>query len=174
MHSLKEKNNPKKIEQHFTEIFRGLTDETMKKSPDIEAWFWQPTIHYLNQCRPSSSHGVTELQCINCSNGTMGSVTDIILGGNFKGKPEPRRKHGGGMDAVVLIYQETWPASDLMQPARMKQTYLTHWGRDKMDAISQTPFSSAFSWMKMFEFRLRFHWNLFLRVQLAIFQHWFR
>ena len=41
---------------------------------------------------------------------------------------------------------------------------LTHWGRDKMDAISQTTFSSAFSWMKLFEFRLKFHWSLFLRV----------
>ena len=37
--------------------------------------------------------------------------------------------------------------------------YLTHWGRDKMDAISQTTFSNAFSWMKMHEFRLRFHWS---------------
>ena len=51
---------------------------------------------------------------------------------------------------------------------------LTHWGRDRMDAISQTPFLSAFSWMKMYEFRLKFHWSLFLRVQLTIFQHWFR
>ena len=31
-------------------------------------------------------------------------------------------------------------------------SYLTHWGRDKMDAISQTTFSSAFFLMKMFEF----------------------
>ena len=51
---------------------------------------------------------------------------------------------------------------------------LTHWGRDKMDAILQTTFSSAFSWMKMFEFRLKFHWSLFLRLQLTIFHHWFR
>ena len=50
---------------------------------------------------------------------------------------------------------------------------LTHWGRDKMDVISLT-FSSAFPWMKRFEFRLKFHWSLFLRVQLTIFQHWFR
>ena len=49
---------------------------------------------------------------------------------------------------------------------------LTHWGRDKMDAISQTTSSSAFSWMKMFEFRWKFQWSLFLRVQLTIFQHW--
>ena len=51
---------------------------------------------------------------------------------------------------------------------------LTHWGRDKVGAISQTTFSSTFSWMKMFEFRLEFHWSLFLRVQFTIFQHWFR
>ena len=51
---------------------------------------------------------------------------------------------------------------------------LTHRGRDKMDAILQTIFSNAFSWMKMFEFRLKFHWSLFLRAQLIIFQHWFR
>ena len=51
---------------------------------------------------------------------------------------------------------------------------LTHWGRDKMAATFQTTFSSAFSWMKMFEFRLKFHLSLFLRVQFTIFQHWFR
>ena len=40
---------------------------------------------------------------------------------------------------------------------------LTHWGRPKMAAISQT----TFSWMKMFEFGLKFHWSLFLRVELT-------
>ena len=44
----------------------------------------------------------------------------------------------------------------------------------QMDAISQTTFSNAFSWMKMFEFRLKFHWSMFPRVQLTIFQQWFR
>ena len=38
-------------------------------------------------------------------------------------------------------------------------TSLTHWGRDNMDAISQT-FSNALSWMKMYEFRLKFPWSL--------------
>ena len=32
---------------------------------------------------------------------------------------------------------------------------LTPWGRDKMDAISQTTFSNEFPWMKMYEY----HWN---------------
>ena len=51
---------------------------------------------------------------------------------------------------------------------------LTHWGRDKMAAVSQTTFSNAFSWMKMCEFWLKFHRSLFLRVQIAIIHHWFR
>ena len=38
----------------------------------------------------------------------------------------------------------------------MGRDELTHWGRDKMAAVSQTTLSNAFSWMKMLEFRLRF------------------
>ena len=51
---------------------------------------------------------------------------------------------------------------------------LTHWGRGKMAVISQTTLSSAFSWDKLSEFQLKFHWPLFPRVQLTIFQHCFR
>ena len=51
---------------------------------------------------------------------------------------------------------------------------LTHWGRDKMAAISQTTLSNAFSWMIMLEFRLKFHWSLSIRVPRILFQHWFR
>ena len=56
----------------------------------------------------------------------------------------------------------------------MCHIFLTHWGREKMAAVSQTTLSKAFSWMKILEFRFKFHWSLFLRVQLTIFQHWFR
>ena len=31
-----------------------------------------------------------------------------------------------------------------------------------------------FSWMKILESRLKFHWSLFLRVQWTIIHHWFR
>ena len=51
---------------------------------------------------------------------------------------------------------------------------LTHWGREKMAAIIQMTSSNAFSWMKMYQFRLRFYWNLFQRVQSTKFHHWFR
>ena len=42
---------------------------------------------------------------------------------------------------------------------------LTHWGQDKMAAILLPKYSNAFWWMEMYEFRLKFHWSLFLRVQ---------
>ena len=57
---------------------------------------------------------------------------------------------------------------------RARNAMLTHWGRDKMDAISQTTFWNVFSWIKIYEFRLRFHWNLFLRFKSTIIPHWFR
>ena len=41
-------------------------------------------------------------------------------------------------------------------------------------AIFQTTFSNRFSWIKMFEYQLIFHWNLFPRVQLIISQRCFR
>ena len=42
---------------------------------------------------------------------------------------------------------------------------------EKMAAISQT-FSNAFSWMKMCVLLFKFHWSLFLRVQLIISLYW--
>ena len=35
-----------------------------------------------------------------------------------------------------------------------------------MAVILQTTFTNAFSWMKIYEYWLKFHWSLFLRVQL--------
>ena len=39
---------------------------------------------------------------------------------------------------------------------------LTHWGRNNRATIFQKTFWNEFSWMKMCEFRLKFHWSLFL------------
>ena len=47
-------------------------------------------------------------------------------------------------------------------------TSLTHWGWDKMDVVSQTTLWNAFSWMKMLEFRLKFHWSLFLNIPALV------
>ena len=52
--------------------------------------------------------------------------------------------------------------------------YLTHLSLDTIFAISQMIFSKAFSWIKCFIFWLKFHWSLFLRLQLTITQHWFK
>ena len=51
---------------------------------------------------------------------------------------------------------------------------MSHWGWDKMAAIYQTTFSNAFFLMKIYKFRLRFHWSLFPKAQLTMSRHWFR
>ena len=53
-------------------------------------------------------------------------------------------------------------------------TILTHLPLDKMAAILQTTFWNAFSWMKKFIFGFKFHWSLFLRVQLIVSELWYR
>ena len=52
--------------------------------------------------------------------------------------------------------------------------YLSHWGRDKMENLSLTIFPNVFSSINVIEFWLKFHWSVFLKPQLTIFQHWFR
>ena len=90
-------------------------------------------------------HLVTPLSCVSLSMNTQPSVPAIVFW----------RK-------ILLCYN------------RITMAVLTHWGRDNMAAIFQTTFSNAFSWMEIYEFWLRFQWSLFLRIQLTIFQYWFR
>ena len=56
----------------------------------------------------------------------------------------------------------------------LKIVHLTHGGWDKIAAIMQMTFLNALSWMKMYEFQLKIHCNLFLRFELTISQDWFR
>ena len=82
--------------------------------------------------------------------------------------------HAPAVYRAYWLAKATWQACDLTTRQCQIPAWLTHWGRDKMAANFLTTFSNAFSWMKIYEFRLRFHWSLFPRVQLTIFQHWFR
>ena len=70
-------------------------------------------------------------------------------------------------------FHMTGPLLGILPVTSFCSLLLTHWGWDKMAVIFQTTFSDAFSWMKIYELWLIFHWALFLRVQLTIFQHWF-
>ena len=94
-------------------------------------------------------------------------------------------KHGRGADRgqTTITTTNNEKATDMRGPhpwgliddksSTSHHRALRHWGWDKMAAIMQTTFSNLFSWMKMYEFCLRFQWNLFPRSELTIFQHWF-
>ena len=78
------------------------------------------------------------------------------------------------VDALTLNDTKTAECGQASSRHIGDHTELTHLPRDKVAAISQTIFSNAFSWMKNFVFWIKFHWSMFLRVQLTIAQHWFR
>ena len=71
---------------------------------------------------------------------------------------------------VLRIVWSLWNVTGILASVPISKWYSTHWGWDKMAAISQTTFSNASPWMKMDEFRLKFYWSIFLRVQSMIFQ----
>ena len=79
----------------------------------------------------------------------------------------------GTTQRIACLDKCTLETTDRLRPLPAR-TWLIHWSRDKMAAVSQTIFSNALHWMKMFEFRLKFHWSLLLRIQITIFNHWFR
>ena len=68
---------------------------------------------------------------------------------------------GACAPAILRIWQEA-------------HCHLTHLPLDKIAAVSQMIFSDTFSWMEMYELRLKFHWRLFLSVLLTISQNLFR
>ena len=51
-----------------------------------------------------------------------------------------------------------------MERGLLSKNLSTHWGRAKMTAILHTLFLNPYSWMKMLEFQLQFHWSLLLRI----------
>ena len=66
----------------------------------------------------------------------------------------------------------TYWCSDRLMWICYSKIHVTHWGRYKMDAILQTTFSYAFSWMKMYEYRLMFPWSLFQATSHYLDQWW--
>ena len=70
------------------------------------------------------------------------------------------KRRQGISGTIDLVYRRIYASSGIDE--------LIHWSRDEIYAILQTPCSIAFSRIKMYEFRLKFHWSLFLRVQLTV------
>ena len=61
----------------------------------------------------------------------------------------------------------SWARTRTIRATSARSWPLTHWGRDKMADFRQTTFSNVFSWMKMLPYWFKFHWNMFLDVQLT-------
>ena len=108
----------------------------------------------------------------NCVN--IGSINDL-LPDSTKALPEPMLiYHQWGLVAFTsgpfqrkclwylsLIWVLKNTILILLQPNLPGTSELTYWGWDKMATNFLMTFSNAFSWMKIHEFFIRFHWSLF-------------
>ena len=83
-------------------------------------------------------------------------------------------------DTFILLHCsyiiDTMTAVDLVtkEPGHQQTLYKHIEAETKWPTFRRRHFQNAFSWMKIDQFWLIFHWSLFLRVELTIFQHWFR
>ena len=109
-------------------------------------------------------------------------VFAFLIGSRWRVWPDCYNTHFGACKQQTKQYICIWLQKDdfkwitehrgLLHDTVMSN--LTHRGQDEMAANFRSTISNAFSWMRIHKFRLRFHWSLFLSVQLTIFQHWFR
>ena len=136
---------------------------------------WKKTskLHVTGLCARNSP-ATGELPAQNASNAENVSIWwrhHVMIPGISSRRPRPRRNLSHQSKPRRCLAPGFRPViSGKVEGTISSSAILTHWGRDKMDAISQTTFSNAFSWMKIYQFRFRFHW----RIQLTTFQHWFR
>ena len=80
------------------------------------------------------------------------------------------RRHRAHYDVIIMSAKDTtqtpiicFRECDRFQ--RFIPQYLTHWGRDKMAASFRTTFWNAFSSMKMYELRWRFHFYMLYKFK---------
>ena len=72
---------------------------------------------------------------------------------------------------LVLHWNQRVDITPTLSKLMAPEIAITLWGRYKLDAISQMTFSNTFSSVQMIEFK--FHWSLFLWVELTTF-YWFK
>ena len=93
---------------------------------------------------------------------------------------EPRRTHrkyrnGPWYLVISRCPRENWvslPQNIVQKQGRNLTPFNTL--KPRQNGRFQVSCSDAFTWLKIYEFRLKCHWSLFLWAQLTIFQHWLR
>ena len=150
----------------------------------------RPTVTCMKARRRTVVTRVTFFRELPCANVTIEPSRVVIqTNWNITGpaqSPPVNVRNKGGQHAVLhqinkkCIDEETQKCgvhvkfNQQVLSAFLCVVYPTHLPLDEMATTSPTIFLDAYSWMKIFAFWLKFHWSLFLKVQLTITQHWFR
>ena len=128
----------------------------------VMAWCCQATCHYLSMS--TNLYGVRYNRIINPDWSQIQGLLSKMYKSMFSFVTSDTSVSCMFWDGALFLPDWFW----------CTLLHLTYWSWHKMAANYLMTISSAFSWMKMYEFHLRFHWNLFLMFDLTIFHHWFR
>ena len=93
--------------------------------------------------------------------------------GRAMGRPYGRTMEFFGEQIPRIVHDTSDATLKLMgnmDPLRIKHMVTTK----QNNIYSYHPISNRFSWIKMYEFRMKLHWSLFLWIKLTLIQHWFR
>ena len=121
----------------------------------------------ISQCITTTKHSKTKNVCIFLGKYCMGCTANIII--------KDIIHIFASFCKIMCIFLMGWHNREcclyrkngiFLLKCSMDEIHLIHWGWDRMTTI----FWKAVSWMKMYEFQLKFH-SLFLRVELIIFHH---
>ena len=120
-------------------------------------------MHTQRKCKFENTANTDASGCF-FTNVTFTAVAEIGIIGEFCEK----------LSYIQLVFRSSnlilnWRAYTFLLHIHVKYEYRIPFMIWKL----QTTFSNVSS-MKVFEFRLQFHWSLFPRVQLIVSQHWFR
>ena len=168
---INELRNQKVVMQHVTygninpsHLMEGNYPIKCNCATDLPTLFQEGVSHLVNI---GSGNGLTPIQCPAITRTDDDSLSIGSLGTKFI---EISIK----MQWFMIKKMHLRQLSAKWQSLWFSLHAITHLSLDKMAAISQTPFSHVFSWMKSLAFWFKFHWSLFLRVKLTISQNWFR
>ena len=151
----------------FCGEFTGIRWIPRRKASDAELWFFlwsavESTIAgwwFETQLLPLWRH---------CNVGVVGCTQFVTSHGPMKKKCKDFYVAGQYDDIICWTFMlKSFRAMKFALVPESVTCLVTHSGSEKMDAISQTTFSNAFPWTKIFEFRLKFRRNLFLGVQIS-------
>ena len=125
-------------------------------------WYqWSDQVTYLHMSRQLSCRDMCKIVTWMCQYYSVKATWIFTSFGIWGHKLFVKSVPGFGCLREVLVLCACQSVSFMRWWGRDRNEELSQWRRNNMAAVLQTTFSTAFFWLTMAVFWLKFHWNLF-------------